>query len=434
LYFDKGMENLSRFLPAKSISPSQIRFLRFIFIGAVAFLIIFSRRPDAILNPQFWAEDGRVWYAMAYNDGALGSLFVPESSYYQTISRLIAALAQLFPLAAAPLVFNLFAVFSKILVVYFLVSERFSRLVPSLKVRILLAFIYLALPNSYEVNANLSNVQWHLALLSFFILIAEPGEKIFRKAFDVCVLLLSALSGPFCLFLFPIGLFYWWRARQRWTLYLVFILFLGCIVQGITILSIERVTKVPLGASFNLFSEIIGGQVFFSSIFGGRIYGWLYRREFWTFFPAFIAALVGFGWLAAAVLKAPLELKLFIALSVLICAGALVSPAASETEPQWRVLSYPLVGTRYWFIPIFCFLTVLVYFAATAKKLYLKRAAVLLLTLAPIGIVSDWKYPPFKDYEFRRYAAEFENVPAGTEFQIPINPDWKMKLTKREDK
>jgi hypothetical protein len=428
------MENLSGFFSAKGNSKFGIKLFQFVLTGAAAFLIIVSRRPDAILNPQFWAEDGRVWYAMAYNNGALSSLLVAESSYYQTISRLVAGFAQLFSLGDAPLIFNLFAVACKIAIVYFLLSSRFADLIPAFSIRLLLAFIYLALPNSYEVNANLSNAQWHLALLSFFILIAKPGEKIFWKAFDILILLLSALSGPFCLFLFPIGLFYWWRTRQKWTLYLVFILFFGCLLQGLSILTIERVTKVPLGADFNLFSNIVGGQIFFSSIFGGRTFGGLFRRELWNVYAALIANLIGFGWLIYALFKAPLEVKLFIVLSILICAGALISPAASETEPQWQVLVQPLVGTRYWFIPIFCFLTVLIYFAATAKNLYLKRAALLLLVLTPIGIVADWKYPPFKDYEFQKYAREFENVPVGTEFQIPINPDWKMKLIKREDK
>ena len=138
--------------------------------SAVSFLIIFSRRPDAILNPQFWAEDGRVWYADAYNQGVIYSFFTPEAGYYQTISRLVAVFAQIFPLGYAPLFFNLAAIFVKILVVNFLLSSRLSNLIPSLAGRMLLAFIYLAMPHSHETNANLTNAQWHLAMLSFLII------------------------------------------------------------------------------------------------------------------------------------------------------------------------------------------------------------------------------------------------------------------------
>ena len=38
-----------------------------VFGTAVALIIV--RRPDAILNVQFWAEDGVLWYASAYNLG-----------------------------------------------------------------------------------------------------------------------------------------------------------------------------------------------------------------------------------------------------------------------------------------------------------------------------------------------------------------------------
>jgi hypothetical protein len=116
--------------------------------SALSFLILFSRRPDVITNPQFWAEDGRVWYADAYNHGLMYSLLTPEAGYFQTISRIVAVFAQVFPLAYAPLVFNLAAIFVKLIVVNFLLSSRFSRLIPDLRYRILIACIYLALPHS----------------------------------------------------------------------------------------------------------------------------------------------------------------------------------------------------------------------------------------------------------------------------------------------
>jgi hypothetical protein len=60
-----------------------------------------------------------------------------------------------------------------------------------------------------------------------------------------------------------------------------------------------------------------------------------------------------------------------------------------------------------------------------------RNLALGLLLLLPIGIWQDWNYPRFVNYHFRRYAAEFERAPSGTEVTIPINPQWSMKLTKR---
>ena len=76
------------------------------------------RRPDALLNAQFWAEDGAFWYADAYNAGPWISLFQPENGYFQTISRLVAGISLLFPLRDAPLFFNVAAITIQALPVY----------------------------------------------------------------------------------------------------------------------------------------------------------------------------------------------------------------------------------------------------------------------------------------------------------------------------
>src|SRR5580704_15197224 len=69
----------------------------------VACALIVSRRPDAIFHAQFFAEDGHVWFADAYNYGWLHALFRSQDGYYQVLPRLIASLALLVPMTAAPL-------------------------------------------------------------------------------------------------------------------------------------------------------------------------------------------------------------------------------------------------------------------------------------------------------------------------------------------
>ena len=80
-------------------------------IAVTGFVIIFSRRPDAILNAQFWAEDGQRWYADAYQFG-LRCLLIPDElgGYFHSVSRLSALTALVFPFYMAPLVMNLFAI------------------------------------------------------------------------------------------------------------------------------------------------------------------------------------------------------------------------------------------------------------------------------------------------------------------------------------
>jgi hypothetical protein len=264
-------------------------------VSLTSFLIVLSRRPDAVFNPQFWAEDGKVWYADAYNRGVIYSLFTPVTGYYQTISRLVACFAQIVPLAYAPLSFNLTAISVKILVVNFLLSERLAKLIPSFAGRALIAFFYLAMPHSYETNANLTNVQWHLALLSFFIIIAGPSGRMLWRLFDCALVLISALSGPFCLFLLPIAVILSWKRRQPHMFVLLVILSVGAMIQVSALLISPRPSVQPLGATVGLFLKIVGGHLFISAIIGERGYSWLINHSIWTEGMALVINLLTFA-------------------------------------------------------------------------------------------------------------------------------------------
>src|ERR1017187_995003 len=76
---------------------------------AVTGILLVLRRPDAVFHAQFWAEDGVVWYADAYNLGALRALLHTRDGYLQTLPRLGAMVALWAALLRAPLVMNLIA-------------------------------------------------------------------------------------------------------------------------------------------------------------------------------------------------------------------------------------------------------------------------------------------------------------------------------------
>src|SRR4026209_2147612 len=113
---------MTRRATSRIIEIDRRRMMLYASVALVAFLLIASHRPDAVLNPQFWAEDGRLWYSDAYNRGILYSPLTPEVGYFQTISRLTAVAAQAVPLTAAPALFNLTAIGVKLAAVVFLVS------------------------------------------------------------------------------------------------------------------------------------------------------------------------------------------------------------------------------------------------------------------------------------------------------------------------
>src|ERR1700753_3027620 len=64
-----------------------------VIVFAIAFAAVLSRRPDALFNPQFFGEDGSIWFPDAYSFGWLLPLFHSQNGYFQTLPRLVASLA-----------------------------------------------------------------------------------------------------------------------------------------------------------------------------------------------------------------------------------------------------------------------------------------------------------------------------------------------------
>jgi lipoprotein signal peptidase len=410
---------------------SRVGYVFYIIGALLSFAILISRRPEMLLNPQFWAEDGRIWYADAYNHGIHFSLFTPDNGYFQTLPRLTAVLGQAIPLHDGPVFFLLVALAIQVVTALFIISPRMSGIIADLRARILLAFIYLALPHSWEVFANLTNSQWHIALLAMLILVAKPGSGWVSLSFDYVIFAILALTGPFCLLLLPIGAVQLFRRRDAHTVTLLAILSLGAVVQGISLLSVGRTLRPQLEASVELFFRIIGRNIFAGAVLGSNGFDALQRRSFWRLSVVVLFNLAGFAALGLALYRSKPEVRLMILFSSLICLTALVLPAVTELPGQWQVMATYDTATRYWFIPIFTSFAVLIYFAFSKEFRVLQKAAIAILLFSSVGLVFDWKLPPLKDLDFPRHAAAFENAPSGSEVVIPINPDWEMKLVKK---
>ena len=169
-------------------------------------------------------------------------------------------------------------------------SARFGDRFPTLWARSAFAFVYLALPNSWEVHANLMNGKWHLALLAFIVILARPVASLGWRIFDVSVIMLCSVSGPFGLFLVPVLAFGYRGSLRSWRGLLIGLLTLGEGVQGISLLTQggEGRSPVPLGGSFEGFVRIVSEQVFLGAIVGEQGY-------------AGLIAFPGFGYLAMVV-------------------------------------------------------------------------------------------------------------------------------------
>jgi hypothetical protein len=421
--------NRNRFL---GLSRGPVFHLLIVLIG---FLIIFSRRPDAILNPQFWAEDGQRWYADAYQFG-LRCLLIPDElgGYFHSVSRLTALVSLIFPFSLAPLVMNLCAIALQILPASVFLSSRFSNI--ALPKRLLIAFVYFALPNTYEVNANATTIQWHLGLLACMVLLAPSTRSWKWHVFDGTTLVLISLDSPIGVVLLPVAAAVWWMRRSRGSAISLALLLPGALVQGLTVLLSRSRPVAPNGANFHRLISILGGQIFLSPLLGNTTLVHMAWRHFpdYIFTRETIAFVIGIAILLYALRYAPAELKLFVLFGFALLSLSLARPIPGTLpQPMWELMSFPGHGNRYYFLPSISFLAALVWIATSASRVP-RWIAGLLLLLLPIGIVRDWRYPDFVDLHFQEYASRFEASPPGTKMVIPLNPvnaaHWTLELTK----
>ncbi len=395
----------------------------------VCLLVLVGRRPETLLRPQFWAEDGHFWYSQAYNNGAWQTLLKPENGYLQTISRLTASIALFLPLKYAPYFFNGLALMVQLYPIIILWSKRFSKVVPSPMGRLVLTLVYLLLPNSSETHGNITNAHWHLPLAAFMLLISVDEHRWrWQKWLEGCFLLLVGLSGPFSLFLLPVALAFWFIRGRRFSLIQAVILETTAVYQLALIIPGIKTARsdTPLGASWHLLTDIVGGQIVGSGLFGHQFIRWSSAYPSLLAIAFYTGLVVG----AYAFIRGCLELKLFLLFSLAIFASSLIVPQVSLEKAQWPVLTQENMGVRYYFFPILAWLVVIFWYAA-GKNLYLKTAGIVLLAVAAIGFVSDFRYNSYDDYGFSQKAEQFEALPEGQSFTFPLNPPgWTMTLLK----
>ena len=396
-----------------------------LFLAAAVAVVL--RRPDALFHAQFWAEDGQNFYADAYNFGALRALLLPYNGCLHTVPRLGAAASLLLPLEWAPLLMNCIGIAIQVLPITILLSSRCSPW-GSLPVRVLYAGVYLALPNSWEINANITNSHFHLALIAVLLMLGCPALTPGWKLIDVLTVLMSGLSGPWSIVFLPLILVYWWIRRFTWSLTLIASVTFSGLLQAAAMLSAHGGARplAHVGESPGLLVRILGGQILAGALIGTNRIGIDYHLPL-----LLLVTSLGVTVLFYTLIKAPLSLKLFVVFCFLVLAASLSSPIIVTPQSQWRAL-LTVSGARYWFLPMLAFLWSLSWCATTDRNISVRRLCAATLLSMVLGVWRDWRYTPYPDKHLSKYAARLRQAPSGSEVIIPINPDgWCVTLGKK---
>ena len=400
----------------------------------VAFILAVSRRPDVVFHPQFWAEDGEIWYANAYNHGIVSTLFQTYAGYFALIHRLVADLSLALPLRLAPLFFNSVGIAIFLLPVMIINSSRFRKVIPNVYAAMLTSLIYIGMLNISEIYGNLANIQWPLALSAFLVLFLQASPRRIWQVCDVLILLAAGVSGPAVIFLIPIALYLWWKSKSFQSKLNLVVLVGTTLLQTLGLLVFSHYERIGQ-QHYNHFIDllkIISGQIFVGSVAGEKYINNFYNNNF----AMTLILVVGLALIAYAVIKGPVWLKALNFFAVCMFFAALVSLHPTKGLNPWDSLTYPTSGQRYWFVPISAWLGTLLWLAlASRRKLIMGVSALILLFLVVFGWPHAWRIPPLFNFHFHAYADQFNAAPPGTKVSIPVNPlntpQWNMVLIKK---
>lgn len=185
-------------------------------VWAACVVVLFARHPDLIRTPQFYAEDGVVFFRDAVFDG-LGSLLTQYSGYHHLIPRAIAFAVAGAPVAAQPALYVWITVFVQAACCAALVPLM-RTVVADAVLRAFTAVAAAAVVPANEMIGSLANLQWFLnvPLLGAAVVPLSRGARWFARAAAV----LAGATTPLGLLAAPLAAVLWWRrpaGRDPWT-------------------------------------------------------------------------------------------------------------------------------------------------------------------------------------------------------------------------
>jgi len=395
---------------------------------ALFFVLVCTRATHWLANPQFYIEDGKEFYAPAFNEG-VHTLWRAYASYYHLVPRILSLIAAAFPVRYGPLVLELLALAIQAVSASFLVTARLAKQFPSVGVRFGLAFMVIGYPYSNELFGNVAHSQWYLGILSLAIICSEPGKRVVSRVADSVTVGLSCLTGPFAPIVAGISWSGWRGDKQR---RVPAVIATVCAVVTLMALTGEPRTGIHRGSRFSLFERIISNQIVLGPIRG---YHYVHQIPYTPFFDLreFFTALFGVVVIVWAVRKAPPLIKALAVLGTYSFLSSLI------TKGSWALIGDPGVGERY-FLHIGLVMLFSVYFlSATARFSAVRWFFRAVLAICALATVQNWVYdPPFERFNYAPQIAKYDRLKPGEKVEIVFPIDrklstnsWTMDLIKK---
>jgi hypothetical protein len=156
------------------------------------------------------AEDGGIFYTDALNRPLLDTIARPYEGYLHVVPRLLAEVAEPFPVAWAAVLLNVGAALVVAALARYVWSAA-AGVLPSRWGRGLLVTTMIVLPAAgFEVNASVNNLHWYLDFACFWVFLAPERNRRMVLAGSL-VAAAAALSDPLTVLLVPLAVYRLWR-------------------------------------------------------------------------------------------------------------------------------------------------------------------------------------------------------------------------------
>ncbi len=388
----------------------------------IAALILFIRKTDSFINPQFWAEDGAVYFIQQYGGGA-SVLFREYAGYLQFICRLIAFFTNMFfPFSVAPIVY----VYSSLVLTLLVIANVFS---PRFKAdyKPLLALSIVMVPHfTNEIFMNLSNTQWILSILLFITLLKEnPGREYgnlwLQACMDLVILLLCGLTGPFCILLLPLAFWKYKKDRSSFKAGVFMVMLLTSCIQIFYILKYAPLAESKYSLNPAAYIVVIGWK-FFGNLFLGHFISYKLNPYFlFAVGTCIIVTIIQFSSASKTGIKMA---TVCIGYGVVVLAAILYK---CKVDPL--ILVPAGNGPRYFYIP--CVMITWSLILCMKQEVKWKRTLTksLLILILISSLSSGFHSKPLNDYAWASYS---KLIGSKNDLTIPINPKgWYIKIPSR---
>jgi hypothetical protein len=391
--------------PAPVAEPGPAgRRLLLLLLGLAALLAL--RKPDALLNPQLWAEDGSV-FLVEQEQGGAAAILQPYMGYLHLLPRLTAwSAAQLLDPAWWPAWYNGIA----FLVWCGVLARTLSPRLP-LPHRPWLALAVIAGPQTGEILGTITNAQWVTALLLVQQTLLRRPETTAQRAGDLLLVAGAGLTGPFAAALLPLFAWKWWRERDRDALAALLVAGAAAAWQLAHLLPTAGATGAP-GDPLQALVIVTRRLLIWPFLGTGAAHGLPHG----LIAGAGIAA--GTAFLAWALRPHP---RREVRLRLLGAAGLLLAAGVLRTRPDTWPQDDLIFADRYFFLPrlLLVWLVILELDAVPRLTAWGARLALAAFVLLP---APRFILPAAPDFRWREHCAP---IRAGTPARIPILPeDW----------